>query len=281
MEKLAKATQDKKKRGDRVRMWRQRLMALGIRSKVRLGFVVIGLILFLSGVIALFEFGRMSRHVSTLIADNVASVNASRELHNLLAEYHTQLFEAVGNRDAELVPKRREDDVYLQQLEKVELHATTSVEHSAADSVRYTYSAYMQVANEIGELWVYDNIQLRDWYFNRLQGIYEQLNAYMQTLMEVSQGALADNYYNLQDSFYRSIMPGVVSVGAGILLVLLFNYFLNIFLLIPLIKMNRAVQDYRHYNKSYDVHFDRSGDQIEELSDGIREIIEENKALKR
>ena len=281
MEKLAKSTQDKMKRGDRVRMWRQRLMALGIRSKVRLGFVVIGLILFLSGVIALFEFGRMSRHVSTLIADNVASVNASREVHNALTAYHTQLFEAIGNRDAELVPKRREEDPYLQQLEKVQLHATTPQEQIAADSVRYAYSAYMQVANELDELWVLDNVQLREWYFNRLQAIYEQINGYLQTLMEVSQGALADNYYNLKDSFYRSIMPGVVSVGAGILLVLLFNYFLNIFLLTPLLKMNRAVQDYRNYNKSYDVHFDRSGDQVEALSDGIREIIEENKALKR
>ncbi len=254
---------------------------LGIQGKVRLGFVIIGLILFFSGVIAFFEFGRMSRYVSTLIADNVASVNSSRVLHNLLTEYNTQIFEAIGNRDSGRLPRRKDDNHFLINLEKVLEHSTTDAERIAADSVRYAYSAYMQVSNELNDLWIEDQTALREWYFNRLQAIYEQLNRYLQTLTEVSQQALADNYFNLQDSFYRSIMPGVVSVGAGILLVLLFNYFLKIFLVTPLLKMNRAVKDYRDYNKTYDVRFDRSGDQVEELSEGIREIIEENKALKR
>ncbi|MBR5248986.1 MAG: hypothetical protein IKV28_00155 [Bacteroidales bacterium] len=255
--------------------------SLGIRGKVRMGFVVIGLILFFSGAIALFEFRRMSNYVSSLIADNVVSVNSSRLLHNLLNDYNTQVFEAIGNRDLSHLPKRKEGDEFLHQLERVMLHVRTRDEHLAADSVRYAYAAYMQVSNELDELWSLDHAELRSWYFNRLQVVYEQLNAYLQALTEVTQKALADNYFNLQDSFYRSIMPGVVAVGAGIILVLLFNYFLNIFLLTPLMRMNRAIQDYRDYNKSYDVKFDRNGDQVEELSDGIREIIEENKLLKK
>lgn len=254
---------------------------LGIKKKVSLGFVVIGLILFLSGVIALFEFGRMSRYVSSLIANNITTVNTARVLLNMGTEYNTRVFEAIGDNDPARLPKRGDADVFLQQLDRIYEHSTVPQERVMADSVRYAYAAYMQVANELETLWTYGYVGMRDWYFNRFQVVYDQLEHYLQELTKISQDALAQNYYNLQDSFYRSIMPGVVSVGAGIILVLLFNYFLNVYLLSPIVRMSRELRAYRDFNKSYHVMLDGNEDQLDQLNDDIRDLVEENKTLKR
>jgi hypothetical protein len=92
---------------------------------------------------------------------------------------------------------------------------------------------------------------------------------------------LAENYYSLNDRFYRSITPIIVAALVGIILVLLFNYFLNLYLIKPVIKINKGLKSYREYNKGYDVKFDFGRDQMEELNGNIKEIIEENRNLKK
>ncbi len=254
---------------------------LSIRQKVLLGSVVIGLMLFLSGVVAYFEFGRMSRYVSTLITDNFKSVNSSRLMMNISDEYNTGLLEYIG-RDSNFNPSNLEPDKkFYELLSQLEQFNISQEEKNMADSIKYAYVAYVHVVQELEDIWDDGNTARRDWYFNRLQGVYDKLKGYIQSLNLISQKALTDNYYHLKESFYRSIMPCVVAVCVGIILVILFNYFINIYILKPLVKISKGVENYRKFNKSYSVTFDYGGDQIQELNEGIKEIIEENKSLKK
>jgi methyl-accepting chemotaxis protein len=139
----------------------------------------------------------------------------------------------------------------------------------------------MHVVNEAPQVWLQGYSQRRDWYFNRLQGVYDKLRDYIQKLTLISQNGLAENYYSLNDRFYRSITPIIVAALVGIILVLLFNYFLNLYLIKPVIKINKGLKSYREYNKGYDVKFDFGRDQMEELNGNIKEIIEENRNLKK
>jgi hypothetical protein len=68
---------------------------MGIRKKISLGFVVIGAILFLSSVIAIFEFNRMRHSVTNLMTDNINSINTSRLLLELTDEYNFMLLSSV------------------------------------------------------------------------------------------------------------------------------------------------------------------------------------------
>ncbi|MEF9932075.1 MAG: hypothetical protein RR770_07245, partial [Bacteroidales bacterium] len=64
---------------------------MGIRKKISLGFVVIGTVLLLSSLIAIYELISMRKSVSSLITDNIASINTSRLLLEVTDEYNFKL----------------------------------------------------------------------------------------------------------------------------------------------------------------------------------------------
>lgn len=253
----------------------------GIRKKVMLGFIVIALMLFFSGLVAFIEFGRMSNYVSAFITKNLTSINTTRILLDLCDEYNSNLFQQLNVDDQSQVPELSLNEPFMGYYLNLKEQATIQEEKQLMDSVRYAYAAYMQVSHEVEDVWFSGFDVRRDWYFERLQVVYDKLREYIQRLSLVSQDALTENYDNLRDSYYRSIMPGIVAICAGIILVFLFNYFLNIFLLNPLLKINKGLKSYKEFNSSYDVKFDYGGDQVQELNEAVKDMIEENKSLKR
>ena len=54
---------------------------LGVRSKIFTASLVIALMLLLSGALAFFELGRMSRYISDFISNSILSVDLTRTSH--------------------------------------------------------------------------------------------------------------------------------------------------------------------------------------------------------
>ena len=62
---------------------------LGVRSKIFTASLVIALMLLLSGALAFFELGRMSRYISDFISNSILSVDLTRNLLNTSERYHS------------------------------------------------------------------------------------------------------------------------------------------------------------------------------------------------
>ncbi len=252
----------------------------GIRNKVLLGFVVIGLMLFTSGVIAFFEFGRMSERLSVLLSNNMSNLSTSTAIFNLVDKENTILLEKLRDDNLSHIPSFSSEKV-LSQIKLLQQNYTNDKERALADSINYSYVAYIQVINELESVW-FDSYQSKnEWYFSKLQLTYEKLRGYIQKYYIISQSSVGGNFDNLNESFYRSIMPGIIAIAVGIVLVILFNYFINLFILKPIIRINKALKNYRDIDKEYNVTFDYGGDQLQELNDNIKDIVDENIALKK
>ena len=226
---------------------------LGVRSKIFAASLVIALMLLLSGGMAFFEFGRMSRYISEFISNSILSVDLTRNLLNTSERYHSDLFRQIGGDGLLAQPETIPDDEFES----------------------------MQVSLEIETVWLLPQDDRTDWYFNRLQTVYTKLRNYLTRLSDASQSAITDSYNSLQDSYYRSIMPGIVANAASIVLIMLFVYFLSHYVVQPMVRMSRGLKDYRHSGKSYNVTFDYGGDQIQSMNEDIKELIDENKSIKK
>ena len=75
-------------------------------------------------------------------------------------------------------------------------------------------------------------------------------------------------------------MPGVVSVGAGILLIFLLFYFTMSNYVNPIYRMSSGIDQYRMNGHRYSNNFD-GDDQLANINAGITELIEENIELKK
>lgn len=254
---------------------------LGIRSKIYAAALIIVLMLTLSGAMAFFEFGRMSRNISDFISNSILSVDLTRNLLNTAERYHSDLFRQIGGDGLLAQPETIPADEFEAGIDRLYTVLASDRERQMADSVRYAYSAYMQVAQEIESVWLQPQEERTDWYFNRLQTVYSKFRSYLQRLSDTSQSAITDSYNSLQDSYYRSIMPGVIASAASIVLIMLFVYFISHYIVHPMVRMSRGLSEYRRNGKTYNVTFDYGGDQIQAMNEDIREIVDENKSFKK
>lgn len=261
-----------------------KLLPQGIKSKVLLSCVSIGLILLLSTIISFFEFGRMSRYISDLVADNIASVNISRIMLNNTDEYNTRLFYLINDEVVDTGKfydrKKRYIREFDNSLKEIKGYLNTKKEKMLSDSVSLAYDQYIERLNDLDSLWFAGYEVRKNWYFEILQPVHEMQRTYIQRLSYTSQNSLTENYNSIQDNYSRVVTPGVVAMAAGIILIVLFNAFLNYYILSPIVRMNKALEKYKKYNKSYDVDIHTDSGQIFQINQNIKEIILENKKLK-
>ncbi|MBP5210884.1 MAG: hypothetical protein J6Z27_03490, partial [Bacteroidales bacterium] len=97
---------------------------------------------------------------------------------------------------------------------------------------------------------------------------------YIHRLTTVSQDILVESSYTMQDTFYRSVMPSIASMIVGIIVVFLFNVFINYYFVDPILKITKGINSYRKYGKDYNVIIDND-DELAELNDSVSEIVKD------
>ena len=235
-------------------------------------------ILLLSGIISIMEYRRMSDYVSELIASNIESINLSQRLADMTQEYDMQMLSAVLMNDISLIP---EFDLQLFQAQADSLKsAVTSVTSlPIVDTVANSFDLFMKTSLKFDEIFLADSVNTGEWFFGTLQPSYNKFRTDVDVLNNAIHDELLCNSADFDAGFYRSIIPGVVSVGAGILLVMLLMYFIMVYYVNPIYKMSAGIENYRAIGKRYGYNFD-GDDQLANINTGLTEIIEENIELK-
>ena len=238
----------------------------------------VAVILLVSGLISIFEYRRMSDYVSDLISSNIKSINLSQRLAGMTQEYDVQMLAVVLMNDISLMP---EFDLQLFQTQADSLRnsVTSMASQPIVDTVATTFDEFMKTSLKFDEVFLADTVDTKEWFFGTLQPTYNEFRKDMDILNNAIHEELKANSEDFDAGFYRSIIPGVVSVGAGLLLIILLMYFIMVYYVNPIYKMSAGVDNYRMIGKRYGFAFD-GDDQLANINAGLAEIIEENIELK-
>ena len=261
--------------------WKNRLksLKLSLRSKLILSLLSIAAILLVSSTISVLEYRSMSNYVSDLIADDISSINVANRLAEMTNEYNLRILEVIGEDGAAVLPYF-DDNYFKTHCDSLSTGSSANKTYRYADSLMYSYAAYMLTSLELEDVAESSFIDTRDWYFNRLQPRFDRLKNDIDELMNSIYRDLEKNSATFERGFYRSIIPGLVAVGVGLLLVLMLLFFMLAFYVNPLYKMLDALSAYRSNDKRYTVMFE-GDDQLSELNEGISELAGENQQLRR
>ena len=251
---------------------------LSIRTKLILSLSSIAAILLVSLLISVMEYSGMSNYVSDLIADDISSINVANRLADMSNTYNLQILEVIGDETSLRVPAF-DDEYFKSHCDSLRSSVPSNQVKPLADSVMYSYSAYMLTSLELEDVLQSDFIDSRSWYFERLQPRYDRLRTDLNSLSEAIYQDLAKNSATFEGGFYRSIIPGIVAVGVGLLLVVMLLFFLLAFYVNPLYRMLDGLNAYRSRDKKYSVKFD-GDDQLTQLNEGISELANENRQLR-
>ena len=249
-----------------------------MRRKLFAGLGSVAAILLTSGVISIIEYRRMSDYVSELIASNIKSINLSQRLSDMTQEYDQQMLAVVLMNDLTLMPKF---DLHLfqSQADSLKSSVTSTASLPIVDTVATSFDDFMKTSLKFDEVFLADTIDTKQWFFGTLQPVYNEFRKDIDVLNVAIHEELKSNSADFDAGFYRSIIPGVVSVGAGLLLVMLLMYFIMAYYVNPIYKMSAGVDDYRTSGRKYGYVFD-GDDQLANINAGLTEVIEENIELK-
>lgn len=252
---------------------------LSMRMKLTLSLLSIAVCLLVSSVISILEYDKMSNYVSNLIAENVQSINMAQHLSEVSNSYNLQVLSSIGDSTFTSLPEMDQKS-FMSHCDSLRKSLTEMNMQPLADSVVYSYSAYMLTSLELNDVMLSDFIDTREWYFDRLQPRFKRLSRDIDNLAEVMYDDLKKNSETFQRGFYRSIIPGAVAVGVGLLLIFMLLFFVLVYYVNPVYKMLSGLDAYRSANKKYTCTFD-GDDQLSELNEGITELIEENQQLRK
>ena len=252
---------------------------LSIKTKLTLSLSAIAVALLASSVISIMEYSRMSDYVSDLIAANIKNIGVAQKLTEVSSQYNLDILAVIGDETISDIPDFRQRE-FMDYCDSLRHSMISSTITPLTDSVMYSYSAYMLTSLELPSVLKSDFIDTRTWYFERLQPQYKRLNAYIDNLNDVVYLELKKNSETFQRGFYRSIIPGAVAVGVGLLLILMLLFFLLVYYVNPIYKMLEGLNNYRALNKKYSYSFE-GDDQLSELNDGITELTGENQQLRK
>ncbi|MBR0111668.1 MAG: hypothetical protein IJM00_05440 [Bacteroidales bacterium] len=262
----------------KTKRWLERFR-LTLRGKLVLALSAIAAILLISSIISILEYKRMSTYVSSLIADNINNINVAQKMAEAANDYNLDILAVVGDDKLNKLPDFNRE-AFLARCDSLRGTLSAMSLQPLADSVVYSYSAYMLTSLELPDVLLSDFIDTRTWYFDRLQPRYNRLRDDIDAMSSAIYNDLKRNSATFDRGFYRSIIPGLVAVGVGLLLVLMLLFFMMVYYVNPLYKMLANLNNYRSFNKKYTYTFE-GDDQLSELNEGITEITGENQQLRK
>ena len=258
---------------------RKREKKPSIKKKLFFSLGSLAMILLLSGMISILEYRRMSDYVSELIASNIKSINLSQKLADITQEYNDQMLAVVVQNDISLMPDFNLA-YFNAQSDSLRSSFTSQKMLPKVDSVVTSFDAFMKTSLKFDEVFLADSVDTGEWFFGSLQPRYTKLRQDLGSLNEVIHDELRSNSADFDAGFYRSIIPGVVSVGAGLLLILLLLYFTMVYYVKPIYRMSDGIDGYRLSGRRYVYEFD-GDDQLANINSGLTELIDENVEMKR
>ena len=250
-----------------------------MRRKLFLSLGSIAAILLLSSIISILEYRRMSTYVSDLIAANIKSIGLSQKLADITEEYNHQMLAVVVQNDISIMPDFNLA-YFNAQADSLKNSFTSGNPLPMVDSVALSFNNFMTTSQKFDEVFLADNVDTGEWFFGTLQPSFNKFRQDMAVLNEMIHEELRKNSADFDAGFYRSIIPGVVSVGAGLLLVFLLMYFIMMNYVRPIYRISDGVDNYRKYGRRHGYTFD-GDDQLANINEGVTELIEENLELKK
>ena len=260
----------------------------GIGKRVTVAFLSIVALLSVSGVISLFELSNLSYDTEAILSANSRDMEVAKNLLRSAHDHSRAMIDVViFNNESQKVACHKatvELDNYISAVrEKAPLALQASLD---------TLSLYSAELRELAEgfrseeVVVVDSlltevrrIDGRKWYTNVYEPAYDRFTEQIKAYVTLSHGQLAPRAEQLSKNAYRSVTPVLISLLVMIAILLMFYYFVYVYGVQPLLRMNRSLADFFSFKLPYKPKAQMI-DEIKELSDNIENLVNISKLNK-
>ncbi len=236
-----------------------------IKRKIILGFLSIGILLLISGILSSLELVRFQGYTQQMLRLNQKSSELSSRLLDAIQRQNVSLLQNITDTTSDYrhtIEAARKDFeiIHLQALtldpDNDLLIKVTEAKKNYDDQIKSHQVDSMSVA-----------------WFNKLYRThYAEVSRAIKAYIVDSQVKLIEHTEELNGNAYRSTMVGIIALISGGVLMFMFYYMIRKFFLDPLQEIRRSLNKYLQFNLPYEVTI-ITKDEMYDLNDKISQVI--------
>jgi HAMP domain-containing protein len=243
---------------------------MGLRSKILSGFLILSLMLLLAGGWSVYQLSVLGVSAQRILDENYKSIHAAEQMIEALERQDSAiLLLLLGKWEEGRSILESADRSFEKALNVAEGNITVSGEHAHVEAVASSYGAYK-------DIWIRPIVGTTkernlDWYTEQVHPAFLRAKGSISRVMDVNDTAMYDAASDLKNKARRAVTPGAVAVLAAFVFSLLFSYFVNFYVVTPIIRITRAVHGFVQIGRPFDVTVE-SRDEIARLVTAIHEL---------
>lgn len=276
----------------------------GLRKRVTVGFLSIVCLLFFSGMVSFVELSHLSRDTGEILKANKRNIELAKEMLDAAHEQNVALIRlsVFGDRSCDSLCRssleRLENTLLVAQSEALEksfldslAFATTELRlltdnylaagtsGLAGGAVIPDVSAIPGVPATVTAEHILPDSAGVKWYNDEYVALYGRLTSAIKNYMTSTQSSLAPRAEQMKKNAYRAVTPVLISLVVMIAIVLMLYYFMSVYCVNPVIRMNKGLGDYLSFRMPFVVKSDLK-DEMLELKERIEALIAVSKQTK-
>ena len=254
-----------------------------MRRRVTIGFLSIVCLLFFSGMISFVELGHLSRDTDEILKANRRNIELAKGMLDAAHDQNVALIRrsVFGDRSYDSLCRacmdRLENTLLVAQSEALEKSFLDSLAFAVTEMRVLTDNFLAAESSPARDSTVWRNAVLPAdslggiWYASEYEALYSRLTAAVKSYMTSTQSSLAPHTEQMKKNAYRAVTPVLISVVVMIAIVLMLYYFVSIYCVDPVVRMNKALGDWIAYRMPFAVKADCK-DEMEQLREKIESL---------
>lgn len=258
----------------------------GLRKRVTVGFLSIVCLLFFSGMVSFLELSHLSRDTGDILEANRRNISLAKEMLDAAHEQNVALihYSVFGDRTYDSLcrasQERLENMLSIAQHEAVDKSFLDSLAFATTE-LRLLTDSYLAFADVERDSLALDRRETAgsQWYNNEYEALYVRLTAAIKDYMTSTQSSLAPRAEQMKKNAYRAVTPVLISLVVMIAIVLMLYYFMSIYCVHPIVRMNKGLGDFLTFRIPFAVKGELK-DEVLELKEKIDTLIALSKQTK-
>jgi len=249
---------------------------MGLRAKILSGFLILSAMLLIAGAWSIREVASMGGSVQRLLDDNYKSINAAKSMAVALErEDSGVLLLLLGRLEQGTSIIHDADRMFMEAFDIASHNITVEGEQAQIDEIESRYRAYK-------ELWVMpiSGTSLEGdltWYSEKVHIAFQSAKSSVDRLMAMNDRMMYEVASELKGRSHRAIMPGVIAIIAALVFSLVFNFFVHIYVVNPIIGITDSIQKFIETREPFQFQVDTK-DEISKLAESLGNLLAQIRA---
>lgn len=249
---------------------------MGLRIKILSGFIILALMLAIAGTWTVIELKSTGFSVQAILDENYQSIFAGEDMIEALEREDSGILLLIfGKWEKGREQLLKSDSLFNEKLNFAYSNVTIPGEKTSLDTIKQRYTTFKNLwQRPIVDTQKEGNLE---WYFKDIHIAFQNAKEAVNNFNNLNNTTMYNTASLIKQRSDRAIMPGLIAIIAALSFTLIFNYFVNFFMVSPIINITDRIERFILNRTPYIAEVP-SNDEIAKLSESIEHLCDYTKS---